>query len=900
MGFRGRGGGGRGGGRGGFRGRGRGRGGSSFGRHKDTTTRMPMALTREMEDPSDGHVPEDDGHYSLVKKRRGKTRKELRAQKRADKKQRKQDYAARKSRKHEPEEEPAAAPGAGGAGAKRKRAAAESGSESDREPPPKKGAAAAKAKKAAGQGPQEVPNSRFMDLLREQNLLPSGGGALGSMDDDPDLRIMRTLAKKLGIKKSKKKEPKVLGDELGGLLRGITAADEGLDGPAGEDEEEGEEEGGDAGSEGSGGEIGSDLGLGDEDEDEEEEGEDMGSEEDGEGTGDDEAMGEDGAGGSEDDGEGEEEGDAEEGAGSSGEDGEGGESSGGEGGSGGEAAPRRGAASATAGGKYVPPALRGREGAVDERTERIRRHVRGLVNRVSEQTMESVAAEIAKLYGSYPRNMMNGALGEAVVGSCTDGKLVLSRQFLGLQAALVAALHSSVGHEVGAYFLERVARELEEALEAGAVVEGAGLGEGDETAEKRAANLLLLLVMLYNYQVVHSGVMYDVLRGLLARFCERAVDLLLLALRNCGVQLRHEDPGALKDAIVAMQGRAAGEAGKPLGKRLQFMLETVYELKNNKRRAGGALGDPDSLTSPVLRGVLKKLRKDTGKGDPRLNIPWKDLLNAEAAGRWWLVGSAWHGREGPNRDDSAAGPSGAREEENDILKLARAQRMNTGVRKSIFVAMMTSEDYMDAFEKVTKLGLKGEQAREAIRVLFDCCSREAAFNPFYALLAGRLCAFDHAHKFTLQLTYWDFLKRLKEADEGGAAGPAPRVCDNAARLLAYLVATFALSMSVLKIVELETCGPGVARFVRRVLLDILSCAATDAVDGAPAQPPADEAVVAPFERICNVKDLFPLRDGLLYFIDREVLRGEPAPSPDARRRTRAARKLLSSAAGFEM
>lgn len=37
-----------------------------------------------------------------------------------------------------------------------------------------------------------------------------------------------------------------------------------------------------------------------------------------------------------------------------------------------------------------------------------------------------------------------------------------------------------------------------------------------------------------------------------------------------------------------------------------------------------------------------------------------------------------------------------------VLDLARKQRMNTEVRRNIFCVLMTSEDYLDAFEKLLR------------------------------------------------------------------------------------------------------------------------------------------------------------------------------------------------------
>jgi nucleolar MIF4G domain-containing protein 1 len=46
-----------------------------------------------------------------------------------------------------------------------------------------------------------------------------------------------------------------------------------------------------------------------------------------------------------------------------------------------------------------------------------------------------------------------------------------------------------------------------------------------------------------------------------------------------------------------------------------------------------------------------------------------------------------------------------------LLAAAAAMRMNTDVRRAVFLAVMGSEDVVDAFEKLLRLPLKGEQVR---------------------------------------------------------------------------------------------------------------------------------------------------------------------------------------------
>lgn len=90
-----------------------------------------------------------------------------------------------------------------------------------------------------------------------------------------------------------------------------------------------------------------------------------------------------------------------------------------------------------------------------------------------------------------------------------------------------------------------------------------------------------------------------------------------------------------------------------------------------------------------------------------------------------------------------------------------------------------------------KLGLKADQEREIIRVLFHCCGHESISNPYYSHLAQRLCAYQRSFAVTATYTLWDFCKELKEAS-------ARRIL-NVATMVAHLIATEALGLVALKV-----------------------------------------------------------------------------------------------------
>lgn len=88
-------------------------------------------------------------------------------------------------------------------------------------------------------------------------------------------------------------------------------------------------------------------------------------------------------------------------------------------------------------------------------------------------------------------------------------------------AAVIAALNISLGADVGGFFLEVIARELNDEVwgtSASGVPGGRGSagsgGGGRGRGRGTGSNLILLLAHLYNYGVAHCTLVYDII-GLL-------------------------------------------------------------------------------------------------------------------------------------------------------------------------------------------------------------------------------------------------------------------------------------------------------------------------------------------------------------------------------------------------
>lgn len=128
--------------------------------------------------------------------------------------------------------------------------------------------------------------------------------------------------------------------------------------------------------------------------------------------------------------------------------------------------------------------------------------------------------------------------------------------------------------------------------------------------------------------------------------------------------------------------------------RLKYMLDVLTAIKNNNVNR---IPNYDPTLAEHLRKILKALCAN-GKYVTTLNISLDDLVNVQNRGKWWVVGSAWTGNI--NDISAAAKSSSTKKTEQkfseQLLELARKQRMNTDERRNVFCVLMSAE-VLDTF-----------------------------------------------------------------------------------------------------------------------------------------------------------------------------------------------------------
>lgn len=304
----------------------------------------------------------------------------------------------------------------------------------------------------------------------------------------------------------------------------------------------------------------------------------------------------------------------------------------------------------------------------------------------------------------------------------------------------------------------------------------------------------------------------------------------------------------MKDIVLLIQPAVAKAGEASLSVRTKFMIDTITDLKNNKIKAG--------VNANVASEHLTKMRKILGslnnsrviRASEPISISRNDIHNSAKKGKWWLVGASW--REDPlesarqelsglpmDSKSAAAGDDDDNDSEGepDLVQLAKSHRMNTDVRRSIFVAIMSAQDYQDAHVRLLKLRLKRVQEFEIPRVLTHCAMEEEAYNPYYTLIARRVCGeLGRRLKVSFMYTLWNAFKRMGESgdmgddDEDDAFGAEDeenqlpmKALVNLAKMYGTLVADGTLNLGILKTLNFAYLQPKSKTFVELLLITVI-------------------------------------------------------------------------------
>ncbi|KAL8797512.1 MAG: hypothetical protein Q9195_000328 [Heterodermia aff. obscurata] len=543
--------------------------------------------------------------------------------------------------------------------------------------------------------------------------------------------------------------------------------------------------------------------------------------------------------------------------------------------------------------KYIPPSKRSLGKGAEEDMPKLRRQMQGLLNRLSEANLISILKKTEGLYQENPRQIVNTILIDLLMGLLCD-PTILQDAFVILHAGFIAALFKVLGPEFGAQILLRIYVEL---------TDTDLLNVLDEATGKKMSNLASLLAHLYNFKVVGSGLIYDVVRLLIEELSEKNAELLLRIVRNSGTQLRKDDTTSLKAINQLLQSAVVKVGLENVSVRTNFMLETIDSLANKGVKTGKAESAINSEHVSRMRTILGTLNERSLRALEPLNIRLKDLRESGGRGKWWIVGASYRDNENlqekspvtqktPSSSPAEPIVPSTSGEEVDLHQLARQLGLNTDIRRSIFVTLMSGDDFETACDQLRRLPLNARQRLDIPRVLIRCSGAQEQYNPYYTLIARRLISREPKLKKAFQYSLWNLFAKLRqegaESEETVEAGSLGlRSVTNQGIMFGTLIAEDGLPMNVLKDLNFVYLPDELQHLAEVLLITVILCSQEFTETGRNETP-----LVQIF---LKVKDNPEMAQGLRYFLKKVVSKSDIAGSRERQATVKWGCKVASHA-----
>lgn len=479
--------------------------------------------------------------------------------------------------------------------------------------------------------------------------------------------------------------------------------------------------------------------------------------------------------------------------------------------------------------KYVPPSLRrAQSGSGDQVEAQLRKRIQGLINRLTSDNMVGITKDVVALFSSNPRQLVTSILADILMALvCSPEKR--PDAFFVMIAGFVAAIHRAMGMAVAAHFIQHLVQSLSEHRRQ---------ASGDHS-DAPSKHLVTLLSELYNMQVISCVLIFDYVRQFLENLSELNTELLLRIIQHCGPALRREDPHALSEII----NRVKPASLQSVSVRTSFMMDEMKKLQSNKTKAVTRNRDLADQRAQAKKRI-GTLSSATDVQPFRIGL--RDIENADKNGKWWLVGASWSGAANKTTKGEATATQGQqsrakkeveKDEDNyfsyldvDFWQLAKEQGFNTEVRQRIFVALQTATDYEHAELLIRNLRLNKHQRKETAEVIVRSAERQSEYNPYYTLVAAKICGYKElAFQFRRSLAV-RFGKMGEDVDTGegegydadDAAEYDMRHLYNAAKMYGSLVARGALRLTdMLKYRNLTRLQEKAHMFVEVLLITVL-------------------------------------------------------------------------------
>ncbi|KAH8595548.1 hypothetical protein B0O99DRAFT_622100 [Bisporella sp. PMI_857] len=438
------------------------------------------------------------------------------------------------------------------------------------------------------------------------------------------------------------------------------------------------------------------------------------------------------------------------------------------------------------GGTYIPPArLRALQSQITDKSskeyqrmawEALKKSINGLINKVNVSNIKHIVPEL------FGENLIRG---RGLFCRSIMKAQAASLPFTPIYAAMAAIVNTKLP-KVGELLLTRLIIQFKK-----------GYKRNDKAVCLSATTFI---AHLCNQQVANEVVAAQILLLLLNKPTDDSVEIAVGLTREVGQHMEEmNSPVAL---LVFEQFRKILHEAD-IDKRVQYMIEVLFEVRKNKYRDNPAIKEEldlveeeDQITHTIdLSDPKQTLDVEDGLNIFKYDPEWEEHEEAYRSLKAEILGE---GTEEDDDDDDETDDSEDDEEAKAETSLEIKDQSNTdlvNLRRTIYLTIMNSVDPEEAVHKLMKVNIPPGQEAELPSMIVECCSQDKTYTKFFGLMGERFAKINRLWTELFEQSfakYYDTIHRFET-----------NKLRNIARFFGHLISTDAIGWHVLSNIHLN-------------------------------------------------------------------------------------------------
>jgi pre-mRNA-splicing factor CWC22 len=407
--------------------------------------------------------------------------------------------------------------------------------------------------------------------------------------------------------------------------------------------------------------------------------------------------------------------------------------------------------------------------------ERLRKSLKGLVNKVNTSNIKSFVQEL------FAENLVKGR--GLFVRSILHAQIA-SPIFSNVFAALVGVINAKIP-EIGDLLLRRLILQFRRAY--------------TRSDEVLLSCVCKFLAHLFNQRIISEVVILQVVTIFLEKLSSDSMKICCQLLFECGATLSEVSSKGV--FFIFERLRQVLQEGL-VEKRVQYMIESLFEARRNKFVSYPAISlDLDLVSADDQTAHEVDVIEGEIEGEEHLNIftPIDAETFVQEAEDWRIMSREILGIAEGQEEEVYEEDEGIQEAKVEAERAAEriadfTEQDLINLRKTIYLAIMSSANFEECVHKILSLKLRHGQEQEVVSMLIESCAMEKTTNRFFHLQSERLCRLSRVYKSFFEEAFgheYDAMHRHETSK-----------IRNIGKLYSHLLANDAVSWDVLRSVRL--------------------------------------------------------------------------------------------------